>query len=111
MHLTNYAINKHSKDFVRDDNIGSKRRIVTVNRWFEENNYPIDKIWADIEVNGAAMTYVYSYLHYTHRMSSLRQSLLVILYSSIIIDLVLLATAELVLALRFLALTLCWIES
>lgn len=49
MHLTNYAINKHSKDFVRDDNIGSKRRIVTVNRWFEENNYPIDKIWADIE--------------------------------------------------------------
>ena len=51
MHLTNYAINKHSKDFVRDDEIGSKRRIVTVNRWFEENNYPVDKIWADIEVS------------------------------------------------------------
>lgn len=50
MHLTNYAINKHSKNFVRDDETGSKRRIVTVNRWFEENNYPVDKIWADIEV-------------------------------------------------------------
>jgi len=50
MHLTNYAINKHSKDFVRDDETGSKRRIITVNKWFEENNYPVDKIWADIEV-------------------------------------------------------------
>ena len=50
MHLTNYAINKHSKDFVRDDETGSKRRIATVNRWFEENNYPLDKIWTDIEV-------------------------------------------------------------
>ena len=52
MHLTNYAINKHSKDFVRDDETGSKRRIATVNRWFEENKYPLDKIWADIEVSG-----------------------------------------------------------
>jgi len=50
MHLTNYAINKHSKDFVRDDETGSKRRIITVNKWFEKNNYPLDKIWADIEV-------------------------------------------------------------
>ena len=25
MHLTNYAINKHSADFVRDDDSGSKR--------------------------------------------------------------------------------------
>ena len=56
MHLTNYAINKHSKDFVRDDNTGSKRRIATVNRWFEENNYPVDKIWADIEVSRAILT-------------------------------------------------------
>lgn len=51
MHLTNYAINKHSKDFVRDDETGSKRRIVTVNQWLKENNYPVDRIWADIEVS------------------------------------------------------------
>ena len=25
MHLTNYAINKHSEDFLRDDEGGSKR--------------------------------------------------------------------------------------
>lgn len=25
MHLTNYAINKHSENFVRDDDTGSKR--------------------------------------------------------------------------------------
>ena len=50
MHLTNYAINKHSKDFVRDDDCGSKRRITTVNRWFEENGYDLGKIWHDIEV-------------------------------------------------------------
>ena len=50
MHLTNYAINKHSSDFVRDDDSGSKRRITTVNQWFSDNGYDIDKIWHDIEV-------------------------------------------------------------
>ena len=50
MHLTNYAINKTSKDFVRDDDVGSKRRISTVNQWFVDNDYDIDKIWRDIEV-------------------------------------------------------------
>ena len=50
MHLTNYAINKHSKDFVRDDDTGSKRRITTVNKWFEDNGYDVKKIWHDIEV-------------------------------------------------------------
>ncbi|XP_071476068.1 LOW QUALITY PROTEIN: tubulin polyglutamylase ttll6-like [Diadema antillarum] len=48
MHLTNYAINKHSSDFVRDDESGSKRRITTVNEWFESNGYSVEKIWADI---------------------------------------------------------------
>ena len=50
MHLTNYAINKTSKDFIRDDDTGSKRRISTVNQWFIDNGYNIKKIWADIEV-------------------------------------------------------------
>lgn len=51
MHLTNYSINKHSKDFVRDDDVGSKRRITTVNRWFEDNGYDVKKMWHDIEVS------------------------------------------------------------
>ena len=50
MHLTNYAINKHSKDFVRDDDCGSKRRITTVNQWFVDNGYDLSKIWNDIDV-------------------------------------------------------------
>eukprot|EP00117_Sycon_ciliatum_P041226 scpid16248/ scgid30201/ Tubulin polyglutamylase ttll6; Tubulin tyrosine ligase-like family member 6 len=49
MHLTNYAINKHSTNFVRDDDSGSKRRITTVDKWFENNGYDIKKIWGDIE--------------------------------------------------------------
>ena len=51
MHLTNYAINKTSKDFIRDDDVGSKRRLTTVNQWFVDNGYNIDKIWGDIEVS------------------------------------------------------------
>lgn len=50
MHLTNYAINKHSKDFIRDDESGSKRRIITLNKWFQENGYDLEKIWNDIDV-------------------------------------------------------------
>lgn len=50
MHLTNYAINKHSKDFVRDEDVGSKRRITTLNKWFVDNGYDTNKIWADIDV-------------------------------------------------------------
>ncbi|XP_064620214.1 tubulin polyglutamylase ttll6-like [Lineus longissimus] len=49
MHLTNYAINKHSQNFVRDDEAGSKRRITTINRWWKENGYNVDKIWADVD--------------------------------------------------------------
>lgn len=50
MHLTNYAINKHSEDFIRDDESGSKRRITTLNKWFQENGYDLEKIWNDIDV-------------------------------------------------------------
>ncbi|XP_067931872.1 tubulin polyglutamylase TTLL13-like [Watersipora subatra] len=50
MHLTNYAINKTSENFIRDDEEGgSKRRITTINRWWKENGYDLDKIWADID--------------------------------------------------------------
>ncbi len=58
MHLTNYAINKLSDEFVRDDDSGSKRRITTVNQWFRDNGYDVDKIWRDIEVGVAALVAV-----------------------------------------------------
>lgn len=49
MHLTNYAINKHSSDFIRDDEAGSKRRISTVDRYMRQKGYDIDKMWNDID--------------------------------------------------------------
>ncbi|XP_033750296.1 tubulin polyglutamylase ttll6-like isoform X2 [Pecten maximus] len=49
MHLTNYAINKHSTDFIRDDEAGSKRRISTVDRYMRQKGYDIDKMWNDID--------------------------------------------------------------
>ncbi|XP_012937391.1 tubulin polyglutamylase ttll6 isoform X3 [Aplysia californica] len=49
MHLTNYAINKHSSDFVRDDEAGSKRRISTINKYLNEKGYDVDKLWSDID--------------------------------------------------------------
>jgi len=49
MHLTNYAINKHSSDFVRDDEAGSKRRISTINKFLNEKGYDVDKLWGDID--------------------------------------------------------------
>ncbi|KAJ8264676.1 hypothetical protein GJAV_G00152400, partial [Gymnothorax javanicus] len=49
MHLTNYAINKHSDNFVRDDDTGSKRKLSTFNKYLEVMRYDKERIWADIE--------------------------------------------------------------
>ena len=66
MHLTNYAIQKRSDDFVRDEDSGTKRyekkarktspfvkmffsRITTINRWLGEHGYDLVKLWADID--------------------------------------------------------------
>ncbi|XP_013806500.2 tubulin polyglutamylase TTLL13 [Apteryx mantelli] len=49
MHLTNYAINKHNENFVRDDTVGSKRKLSTLNAWMMDNNYNTKKLWEDIE--------------------------------------------------------------
>ncbi|KAI4894664.1 hypothetical protein NFI96_013505 [Prochilodus magdalenae] len=49
MHLTNYAINKNSTNFVRDDNAGSKRKLSTLRHLLEEMNCDTVKLWADIE--------------------------------------------------------------
>ncbi|CAF3548920.1 unnamed protein product [Rotaria sordida] len=49
MHLTNYAIQKRSDDFIRDEDTGTKRRITTINRWLLEHGYDIVKLWAEID--------------------------------------------------------------
>ncbi|KAL8197332.1 UNVERIFIED_CONTAM: hypothetical protein K2H54_020492 [Gekko kuhli] len=49
MHLTNYAINKHNENFVRDDNTGSKRKLSTLNVWMREHGYDTAELWRDIE--------------------------------------------------------------
>ena len=63
MHLTNYAINKHSKDFIRDEESGSKRRITTLNKWLVDNGYDMDKIWSDIDVSRIFKKYS-AYMHF-----------------------------------------------
>ncbi|CAF3334922.1 unnamed protein product [Rotaria socialis] len=49
MHLTNYAIQKRSDDFIRDEDTGTKRRITTINRWLIEHGYDIAKLWTEID--------------------------------------------------------------
>ncbi|KER27288.1 hypothetical protein T265_05614 [Opisthorchis viverrini] len=45
MHLTNYAVQKHSDGYIRDDEEGgTKRRITTLNRWFTQNGYNLEKV-------------------------------------------------------------------
>lgn len=74
MHLTNYAINKLSKDFIRDDDSGSKRRVTTVNKWFIENGYDIDKIWAAINVSDTEHLILHTVtVFFPQRMWSLRR--------------------------------------
>ncbi|XP_047718917.1 tubulin polyglutamylase TTLL13 isoform X2 [Prionailurus viverrinus] len=49
MHLTNYAINKHNENFVRDDAAGSKRKLSTLNAWLREHGYDPRELWGHIE--------------------------------------------------------------
>ncbi|KAM4826431.1 tubulin polyglutamylase TTLL13-like isoform 3-T3 [Thomomys bottae] len=49
MHLTNYAINKHNENFVRDESMGSKRKLSTLNAWLREHSYDPRELWGDIE--------------------------------------------------------------
>ncbi|CAH8550204.1 unnamed protein product [Heterobilharzia americana] len=45
MHLTNYAVQKHSESYIRDNEEGgTKRRITTLNRWFTDNGYDVKKV-------------------------------------------------------------------
>ncbi|XP_061666897.1 tubulin polyglutamylase ttll6 isoform X2 [Syngnathoides biaculeatus] len=49
MHLTNYSINKHKDNFIRDDNTGSKRKLTTLIRQLEAARADTAKLWCDIE--------------------------------------------------------------
>ncbi|XP_074090164.1 tubulin polyglutamylase TTLL13-like isoform X2 [Macrotis lagotis] len=67
MHLTNYAINKHNENFVRDETVGSKRRVwvlesflnplstgphrklSTLNTWLRDHSFEPKELWGDIE--------------------------------------------------------------
>ncbi|XP_026171503.1 tubulin polyglutamylase ttll6 isoform X2 [Mastacembelus armatus] len=49
MHLTNYSINKHSQNFVRDEDTGSKRKLSTLNKLLESISCNTEKMWNDIE--------------------------------------------------------------
>ncbi|XP_069723148.1 tubulin polyglutamylase TTLL13-like [Phaenicophaeus curvirostris] len=49
MHLTNYAINKHNENFIRDNMRGSKRKLSTLNAWMKDNGYNTTKLWEDID--------------------------------------------------------------
>uniref|UniRef100_A0A4W6DZ26 Tubulin tyrosine ligase-like family, member 6 n=2 Tax=Lates calcarifer TaxID=8187 RepID=A0A4W6DZ26_LATCA len=49
MHLTNYSINKHSENFVRDEDTGSKRKLSTLNKHLESISCNTEKLWNDIE--------------------------------------------------------------
>ncbi|XP_030150652.1 tubulin polyglutamylase TTLL6 isoform X1 [Lynx canadensis] len=49
MHLTNYSINKHSSNFVRDAQAGSKRKLSTFSVYMESHGYNTEQVWRDIE--------------------------------------------------------------
>nr|XP_057924421.1 tubulin polyglutamylase ttll6 isoform X2 [Doryrhamphus excisus] len=49
MHLTNYSINKHSDNFVRDDDTGSKRKLSALIKQLEAACGDTDKLWCDVE--------------------------------------------------------------
>ncbi|CAK9825756.1 Tubulin polyglutamylase ttll6 [Anthophora retusa] len=49
MHLTNYAVNKHSRMYVIDDEIGSKRKISTLNKWLKMKEVDVDELWHKID--------------------------------------------------------------
>ncbi|XP_019885586.2 tubulin polyglutamylase ttll6 [Camponotus floridanus] len=49
MHLTNYSVNKHSRMYVIDDEIGSKRKISTFNKWLKGKDIDVDDLWGKID--------------------------------------------------------------
>ncbi|KAF7380562.1 hypothetical protein HZH68_016427 [Vespula germanica] len=49
MHLTNYAVNKHSRMYIVDEEIGSKRKISTLLKWLRVKDIKVDDLWNKID--------------------------------------------------------------
>ncbi|KAL4710989.1 hypothetical protein ACJJTC_017954 [Scirpophaga incertulas] len=49
MHLTNYALNKHSRTYVYDSEAGSKRKISTLNKILMSQGVDLDRLWHSID--------------------------------------------------------------
>lgn len=49
MHLTNYSVNKHSRTYSKDDELGSKRRFSTLNRILSSEGYDVVTLWNNID--------------------------------------------------------------
>ncbi|XP_063368141.1 tubulin polyglutamylase ttll6-like [Cydia amplana] len=49
MHLTNYALNKHSRTYVYDSEAGSKRKISTLNKILLSQGVDLDALWHSID--------------------------------------------------------------
>ncbi|CAH4022006.1 unnamed protein product [Pieris brassicae] len=49
MHLTNYALNKHSRTYVYDSEAGSKRKISTLNKILLSQGVDLDRLWHSID--------------------------------------------------------------
>lgn len=49
MHLTNYAVNKHSRTYNQDEEAGSKRKLTWFNSYVRTMGHDIDKLWKNID--------------------------------------------------------------
>ncbi|XP_013170058.1 PREDICTED: tubulin polyglutamylase TTLL13-like [Papilio xuthus] len=49
MHLTNYALNKHSRTYVYDSEAGSKRKISTLNKILLSQGVDLSRLWYSID--------------------------------------------------------------
>lgn len=79
MHLTNYAVNKKSKEFVfnqnnENDNVGHKRSFSSVLLHLKENGENIDKLMDDIKkVCVKTLCCVQPYLSHLYKSSQSKE--------------------------------------
>lgn len=49
MHLTNYAVNKHSRTYNQDEEAGSKRKLTWLNSYLRGMGHDIERLWKNID--------------------------------------------------------------
>lgn len=49
MHLTNYAVNKHSRTYNQDEEAGSKRKLTWFNSYLRSMGHDVDRLWRNID--------------------------------------------------------------